>query len=468
MKQDLKALDLALKKKIEEKGCTGVSVCIRSPEGIVFEKGYGKRSVRDDLPVLPDTVFGCASLTKSFTALTMCILHTEGVLDIDEPAVRFLPDLHVPGVPDELVTLRQLALHRAGIPLNECLDWCIAVNTPGPYYQNDDRLRETCPNPMNTIDDIIEVIGEGAIRTLGEPGEYMSYCNESFALLSSVADIACGKPLEDFLQERIFDPLGMTRTALDLDGSRIEAITGGENVTNFFSDWPDGKHEDHQWTICPPYKGCACLKSTAEDMAKYYCMLANDGVFEGKQIVPPEALELMFGAEYPLRRNPFYAMGLRKHAIAGHMVCDHGGELHGVAAYGGFVKDGCGIAVLCNESEWDMEDVLNICYAYLLDLPLEEDLIWTKPSGKEFSAPQMLFGDYVGHVGDPIHIRVYARGGKLYARIAGEVCRLEYCEQTVLAAISEESGKRVNFLRFFIHDGHAWAVKCGSLLYHRV
>ena len=459
MKQDLNALDLALQKKIEEKGCTGVSVCIRGPEGIVFEKGYGKRSIRDDLPVLPDTVFGCASLTKSFTALTMCLLHTEGVLDIDEPAVKFLPDLHIPGVPDELVTLRQLALHRAGIPLNECLDWCIAVNTPGPYYQNDDRLRETCPNPMNTIDGIIEVIGEGAIRTLGEPGEYMSYCNESFALLSSVADIACGKPLEEFLQERLFGPLGMTRTALDLDGSRIEAITGGENVTNFFSDWPDGKHEDHQWTICPPYKGCACLKSTAEDMAKYYCMLANGGVFEGKQIVPPEALGLMFGAEYPLRRKPFYAMGLRKHAIAGHMVCDHGGELHGVAAYGGFVKDGCGIAVLCNESEWDMEDVLNICYAYLLDLPLEEDLIWTKPSGKEFSAPQMLFGDYVGHVGDPIHIRVYARGGKLYARIAGEVCRLEYCE---------ESGKRVNFLRFFIHDGRAWAVKCGSLLYHRV
>ena len=267
-----------------------------------------------------------------------------------------------------------------------------------------------------------------------------------------------GKEYSEYIHEEITSPCGMDRTRTPLTMDNYKEMAG------FYISGVKGR-------ILPEYSNAipsSGVISTAEDMAKYYCMLANGGVFEGKQIVPPEALELMFGAEYPLRRKPFYAMGLRKHAIAGHMVCDHGGELHGVAAYGGFVKDGCGIAVLCNESEWDMEDVLNICYAYLLDLPLEEDLIWTKLSGKTFSAPQMLFGDYVGHVGDPIHIRVYARGGKLYARIAGEVCRLEYCEQTVFAAISEESGKRVNFLRFFIHDGRAWAVKCGSLLYHRV
>ena len=212
MNRNAKALDQALQKRIEEKGCTGVAVCIRGPEGVLFEKGYGKRSVRDDLPVLPDTVFGIASLSKSFTALTLCMLHAEGVLDLDEPACRYLPGLQIPGVPDELVTLRQLALHRAGIPFNECLDWSIAMNTPGEYYQNDGYLRRTSPYQFDKIEDIIAYIAQCPYRTLGEPGEYMSYCNEAFALLSSVADRTCGKPLEDFLAERVFEPLGMTRT----------------------------------------------------------------------------------------------------------------------------------------------------------------------------------------------------------------------------------------------------------------
>ena len=468
MNRNTEALKQALQKKIEEKGCTGVSVCIRGPEGVLFENGFGKRSVRNGLPVLPDTVFGIASLSKSFTALTLCILHAEGVLDLDQPAVDFLPDLHIPGVPDELVTLRQLALHRAGIPFNECLDWSIAMNTPGEYYQNDEYLRRTSPYQFDKIEDIIRYIGEGAYPTLGEPGEYMSYCNEAFALLSSIADKVCGKPLEDFLEERIFRPLGMTRSALDLDGSRIEAKVTDGNITNFFSDWPDGKHEDHQWTVCPPYKGCANMKSTAQDLAKYYLMLASGGVFEGKQIVPAEALDQMFGPRYPLRRKPFYAMGLRKHTVGGHMVCDHGGELHGVAAYGGFVKDVCGIAVLCNESEWDMEDVLGICYAWVLGLPLEDDYLWTHPCGKAFSRQDMLRGDYVGHLGEPVHIRVFEKDGQLQADLAGEPCKLEYCEATVFAANSLLTGKRITFLRFFIQNGHAWAVKNGSLLFRRV
>ena len=155
MNRNTDALARALQKKIEEKGCTGVAVCIRGPEGVWFEKGFGKRSVKQDLPVLPDTVFGIASLSKSFTALSLCILHAEGKLNLDEPAVKYLPDLHIPGVPDELVTLRQLALHRAGIPFNECLDWSIAMNTPGEYYQNDDYLRRMSPYQFDKIEDIM-------------------------------------------------------------------------------------------------------------------------------------------------------------------------------------------------------------------------------------------------------------------------------------------------------------------------
>ena len=54
------------------------------------------------------------------------------------------------------------------------------------------------------------------------------------------------------------------------------------------------------------------------------------------------------------------------------------------------------------------------------------------------------------------------------ADLAGEPCRLDYCEATVFAANSLTTGKRITFLRFFIQNGHAWAVKNGSLLFRRV
>ncbi|MCR4804837.1 MAG: serine hydrolase, partial [Clostridia bacterium] len=218
----------------------------------------------------------------------------------------------------------------------------------------------------------------------------------------------------------------------------------------------------------PPYMGCACIKSTVEDLSLYYRMLANGGMHEGKRIVPAEAVEQMVGAQYPLRRKPFYAMGLRKRLVGGKMACDHGGELHGVSAFGGFLEGGYGVAILCNESEWDMEELQNTCYAFLLGLPLDEDLMWTRPCGRDFSRPDTLWGDYVGHVGKPSHIRIFSRDGRLRADVGGTLCRLEYCEGTVFAAFGEASGKRVCFLRFVLKDGRAWAVKCGSLLYRRV
>ena len=80
----------------------------------------------------------------------------------------------------------------------------------------------------------------------------------------------------------------------------------------------------------------------------------------------------------------------------------------------------------------------------------------------------MLRGDYVGHLGEPVHIRVFEKDGQLQAALAGELCRLDYCEATVFAANSLTTGKRITFLRFFIQNGHAWAVKNGSLLFRRV
>ena len=299
MQKDLSALEKALAKRIGEMKLPGVSVCIRGPEGVIYEKGFGKRSIEQDLDVTPETVFGIASMSKSFTALSCCMLAAEGKMSLEDPITKYFPDLHLKGVPDELVTIRQLGLHRAGIPPMEPLEWSIAVNTPGRKSKDEEQLRKESPNEMNTIEQIVNYISEGRYQTLGEPGEYMSYSNEGYAILSYVVDRAAGIPLEQFLMERIFRPLGMTRTILDQDCSELKAMVGDGNVTRLFEEDDDGKLvEDDSWSVLPPFRGCACIKSTAPDMARYYQMLSNRGTFEGKRIVSEEAIDLMFQTAY--------------------------------------------------------------------------------------------------------------------------------------------------------------------------
>ena len=121
MNRDIKALDEALTHLFKEKGFPGIAVTIRGPEGILFEKGYGMRDISHQLPADENTIFGIASMSKSITALACAILQTEGKLDLEDPITKYFPKLHIPGIPDECVTLRMIAMHRAGIPPMEPL-----------------------------------------------------------------------------------------------------------------------------------------------------------------------------------------------------------------------------------------------------------------------------------------------------------------------------------------------------------
>lgn len=467
---ELRELDELLEKKIKEHGYSGVEICIRGPEGIMYERGFGYRCMEPPKPVNADTVFGIASMSKSMTALACCILDVEGKLSLDDPLVKYFPKLHLPGIPDETVTVKHLGLHRAGIPPMEPLEWSIAMNSIERENELHREMVRTAPNKMDSIDQIITYLSEGKYGSLGLPGEYMSYSNEGYALLCYVVDQAAGMTLEEFLMKRVFRPLGMTRTVLDLDGSQARRIAGDDNVTSLFEKDEQGNLVwDDNFSILPPFRGCACVKSTARDLTKYYQMLSNWGEFEGKQVIPREAVERMIGREYPLQRKPFYCMGLRKWLLDGKMMCDHQGELHGTSTQGGFIEGGYSVVVLCNQGEVDMEDLQWICYSYLLKRPLETDLNWAKPSGQQFSQPEMLCGDYLAHEGIPSHCTVSWEGEELKCTHGGEKRILKFCEKTVFAVYDAcRPETRTGTFRFYIRDGKAWAVKCGSRIYQRI
>lgn len=464
---DTNALDLKIREIISREGFPGVSVCIKGPEGIVFENGYGRRDAAGKLAPDGDTMFGIASMSKSITALAISILETEGKVSWDEPVYRYFPNFSVPGAARDQVTLRTLAMHTSGIPPMEPLEWSIAMNSVNRQSEWIDRMRATSPNSMSTIQQIIEYIAACPYKTVGAPGEYMSYSNEGYAILSYVADMAAGMPLEEFCARRIFSPLGMSRTVMDDDCVSARELSGGNITSLFEADENGGMICDDDWSVLPPFRGCAMVKSTARDMAAYYRCLSNYGMHEGRQVIPRAAVEALIGPWLPASEIACYGLGLYKRVKCGHVICEHSGGLHGVSTKGGLLLgEGYGFAVLCNQGDVDMDDIMWTMYNAVTGLHLDTSHRWFVPVGREFSDPGMLTGSYICHEGVPAYVRVSIENGKPTAVVSEKNCGLVYCGGgRFLAMDTEEPSKLRARLEFFIRDGHAWGVRCGSRIY---
>lgn len=473
----IKSLTNYLDEIFKQKKYPGVSVCVRGPEGIIYEHGFGHIDMNKTRKINKDTIMGIASMSKSMTSLACAILQTEGKLNFSDPVTKYFPEFRVPGTPKESITLRHLAMHTAGIPPIAPLEWSIVMNTPGRDTKYERELKASAPNKMDKIEDIIDFISNsGAYEPIGAPGEYMSYSNDAYAILSYVVDKASGQSLESFLEERIFHPLGMTRTVLDVDGSEADKLGSDGNITELFEKDEDGKlYSDRIWSVLPPFRGCACVKSTADDMSKYYLMLAQNGIFDGKQIIPAEAVEILVGREFPETIRPFYCLGLNKRLKANRIICEHSGALHGVSANGGFIKEenelsGYGMSVLCNESEVSIDEFVWACYNLLLGLEFDESHRWLTPCGRKFNDPDMLVGKYICREANPAYNMVsLSDDGKLQAVYQGEELELHYCYGTLFSARTEQDPHtQQSYMEFFVRNGKAWAVRCNTRVYQRI
>ena len=467
---DKKALDAHMNSWYEKKNLAGVSACIMGPEGPVYTYNHGFRDAAQSVCPDSDTMYGIASMSKSMTALCACILHCEGKLDIHDPVSLYLPDFAVPGQPKEAVTIRHLAMHTAGIPPMEPLEWSIAMNSEN---RSESEwllaMRRSAPNRMDRIEHILSYVADCGYHTLGAPGEIMSYSNEGYAILSYVIDAAAGMPLEQVMQEKIFAPLGMTRSILDNGVDAARALSGG-NITSLFEMNAGRRECDDAWSILPPFRGCAMVKSTAHDMAVYYRMISNFGMHEGRQVIPSQAIELLAGKYHPLTPLNVMCMGLNKREFAGHTICEHSGGLHGVSTKGGLLLgEGYGFSVLCNQGDEDMDELMWGMYNAILGLPLDRSHRWFNPVSQPFSAPEMITGSYIGHEGVPSILTIEAQDGKLIRTRDGATTAFAYCGGTRFLSYDPDKdydqGVRHEFL---IRDGKAWGVRCGTRVFERM
>jgi len=220
------------------------SLGIVSGEELIYARSFGVMDRESGEPATPETLYQIASVTKTFTATLLAILRDEGVLGLDDPVARHLPEgLPVPGAdgaPE--ITLRHLLTHSSGLPLQP-VNYAL-----GDRYHNDYSA---------------EMLHEGLAGTglLFPPDSSWSYSNLGYILLADVLARATGNSFEELLEDRLLEPLGMHDTTIDLDADELDRL-----ATHYWSDAP---YEASPYWRPGPIAGHGGLTSSVRDIARY-------------------------------------------------------------------------------------------------------------------------------------------------------------------------------------------------------
>jgi CubicO group peptidase (beta-lactamase class C family) len=174
-------IDHLVQAKVKEFGIPGYSLTVMYKGEKIIEKGYGFADLENKIPVTPQTVFGLASITKTFTGLALLKLVDDRKVNLNDPLSKYYEGLS-PAY--QKITILQLASMTAGVPahVNEDVDW-------------KGQIKNAQESPLES-----------------KPGTQYAYSNLSYRILGGVIEKASGQTYIEYLQKYILTPFGMTNT----------------------------------------------------------------------------------------------------------------------------------------------------------------------------------------------------------------------------------------------------------------
>jgi len=292
---DKTSMDNILNAAIENGDNIGLSALVFDEGKIVYQGTFGYRDREKDLPVEIDTVFRIHSMTKPVTATIIMDLQEEGLLNLEDPVTKYIPELgsmqvmsvtesgEVIFTPQENpMTLEDLMLHRSGIGYG-----IFGETNPIEKLYFNANLFDSSENLA------IKMTKLSNLPLIAQPGQgwYYSY---SMDVLGRVAEIVTGQNLDEIMQERIFDPLKMTDT-----GFRVRPDQENRFAT-LYSEEEDGSFvpiTDDEFSSYAPTSvfssGGGGLVSTIGDYAKFAHMLLDGGIHNDHRILDEATVAAM-------------------------------------------------------------------------------------------------------------------------------------------------------------------------------
>ena len=247
---------------------------------VVSHEAMGVADLSTGRPMKKDDMFWIASMTKPLAGVAVMMLAEEGKLDIHDDLEKHLPEFQGLWMVAEK-SKDAMTLHR---PARKVTLLDVATHTAGIGNVNEPRAHST----------LAELVSMASQRPLEfEPGSRWKYSTMGTNVLGRVVEVVSGERYQDFLQERIFDPLGMKDTTffppqekLDRMAKSYEKDAETSKLKERTVYFVKGDLWDTQRTVKPG----GGLFSTAEDLRRFYQMMLNKGVWDGKRILSAESV----------------------------------------------------------------------------------------------------------------------------------------------------------------------------------
>jgi len=299
----------ALQHFVDNDVIPGAVTAVVGPDGIIAIEAFGLADVAKKRSMSKDSIFWIASMTKPMTAMGVMMLVEEGKVKLDDPLEKYVPEFKGIQVktaqglvaPKRLVTVKDLLTHTSGIDTG-------AVTPSGA--------------PVDTLP-LAQMAAAYAKKPLtDQPGAKWSYNNNAINLLGRIIEVAGGKPYAEFMDERLFEPLGMDNTTFWPNPDQLDVIAkpysqskeNGELVEAKNSRFSEPLHDQKRTALAS-----GGLFSCAKDLGKLYQMLLNEGQLNGKRYLKAATLKQMttnqLGDLPKVSFAPGMQMGLGFHVV---------------------------------------------------------------------------------------------------------------------------------------------------------
>ncbi|HEY1660667.1 MAG TPA: serine hydrolase domain-containing protein [Candidatus Sulfotelmatobacter sp.] len=308
------SVDRYIDSELHRQHIPGLALLVSRDGKIVQAQGYGLSNVELNVPVKPETIFQSGSVGKQFTATAVMMLVEEGKISLDDPIGKYLKN--APLAWNE-VTIRELLSHTAGFT---------------DYPENFDFRRDyTEPQLLKIVE---------GIPLAFPPGTKWSYSNLGYLTLGILIHQVTGEFYGDFLQGRIFHPLGMTTTRIISEADIVPNRAAGYRLVK-------GELKNQEW-VSPTLNTTAdgALYFSILDLAKWDAALYTETLLKRSSLQQMWTIVKLKNGE---PNSGHYGFGWEILEKNGHHVLDHGGSWQGFKTHiSRYVDDKLTVVVLTN------------------------------------------------------------------------------------------------------------------------